>query len=44
MNEERLNNLSRSIKMDNNILEKTYDDLEEEKKRLEEEREEVDEF
>ena len=44
MNEERLNNLSRSIKMDNNILEKTYDDLEEEKKRLEEEMEDFDEF
>ena len=44
MNVERLNNLSRSIKMDNNILEKTYDDLEEEKKRLEEEMEDFDEF
>ena len=44
MNEERLNNLSRSIKMDNNILEKTYDDLVEEKKRLEEEMEDFDEF
>ena len=30
--------------MDNNILEKTYDDLEEEKKRLEEEMEDFDEF
>ena len=44
MNEERLNNLSRSIKMDNNILEKTYDDLEEETKCLEEETEVFDEF
>ena len=43
MNVERLNNLSRSIN-NNNALEKTYDDLEEEKKRLEEEMEEFDEF
>ena len=43
MNVGQLNNLSRS-QINNNALEKTYDDLEEEKKRLEEEMEEFDEF
>ncbi len=43
MNVAQLNNLSRS-QINNNALEKTYDDLEEEKKRLEEEMEDFDEF
>ena len=43
MNVGQLNNLSRS-QINNNALEKTYDDLEEEKKRLEEEMEDFDEF
>ena len=43
MNVGQLNNLSRS-QINNNALEKTYDDLEEEKKNLEEEMEDFDEF
>ena len=43
MNVGQLNNLSRS-QINNNALEKTYDDLEEEKKRLEEEMEDFDEY
>ena len=44
MNISQLNNLSHPQINNNNALEKTYDDLEEEKKRLEEEMEEFDEF
>ena len=45
MNISQLNNLSESqINNNNNALEKTYDDLEEKKKRIEEELEENDEF
>ena len=43
MNVNQLNNLSRS-QINNNALEKTYDDLEDEKKRLEEEMEDFDEY
>mgnify|MGYP002863231718 FL=1 len=43
MNVGQLNNLSRS-QINNNALEKIYDDLEEEKKRLEEEMEDFDEY
>ena len=38
MNFSQLNNLSQPQFNNNNALEKTYDDLEEEKKRLEEEK------
>ena len=43
MNISQLNNISQS-QINNNALERTYDDLEEEKKRLEEEMEDMDEF
>ena len=43
MNISQLNNLSES-QINNNALEKTYDDLEEKKKMIEEELEENDEF